>query len=89
MLSPASGNLPFNGRGRAKSRVELGHRCRGLVRSLQAKCYQSSKRFRCGKEQHYWVHPPSVAAATYGEAGVAIDRYTGQVLDKQIEVVTE
>ena len=49
MLSPASGNLPFNGRGRAKSRVELGHRCRGLVRSLQAKCYQSSKRFRCGK----------------------------------------
>ena len=24
------------------------------------------------REQHYWVHPPSVAAATYGEAGVAI-----------------
>jgi hypothetical protein len=28
------------------------------------------------REQHYWVH-------------VAIDRYTGQVLDKQIEVVNE
>jgi len=27
-------------------------------------------------EQHYWVH-------------VAIDRLTGQVIDKQIEVVTE
>jgi hypothetical protein len=27
-------------------------------------------------EQHYWVH-------------VAIDRFTGQVLDKQIEVVNE
>ena len=41
------------------------------------------------REQHYWVHPPSVAAATEGEAGVAIDRYTGQVLDKQIELVNE
>jgi hypothetical protein len=27
-------------------------------------------------EQHYWVH-------------VAIDRFTGQVIDKQIEVVSE
>ena len=27
-------------------------------------------------EQHYWVH-------------VAIDRYTGQVIDKQVEVITE
>jgi hypothetical protein len=27
-------------------------------------------------DQHYWVH-------------VAIDRFTGQVLDKQIEVVNE
>ena len=27
-------------------------------------------------EQHYWVH-------------VAIDRYTGQILDKQVEVVKE
>jgi len=27
-------------------------------------------------EQHYWVH-------------VAIDRFTGQVLDKQIEIVNE
>jgi len=27
-------------------------------------------------EQHYWVH-------------VAIDRFTGEVLDKQIEVVNE
>jgi hypothetical protein len=27
-------------------------------------------------EQHYWVH-------------VAIDRYTGRVIDKQIEVVNE
>jgi hypothetical protein len=40
-------------------------------------------------EQNYWVSPPSVAAGTYGEAGVAIDRFTGQVLDKQIEVVNE
>ncbi|HEY5959927.1 MAG TPA: hypothetical protein VIV60_25405 [Polyangiaceae bacterium] len=29
---------------------------------------------------------PSVAAATFGEA---IDRFTGQLLDKQIEVVNE
>jgi hypothetical protein len=25
----------------------------------------------------------------FGEAGVAIDRFTGEVLDKQIEVVNE
>jgi len=25
----------------------------------------------------------------FGEAGVAIDRFTGQVIDKQIEVVNE
>jgi hypothetical protein len=37
-------------------------------------------------EQHYCVHPPSVVAATYG---VAIDRFTGRVIDKQIEVVNE
>ena len=30
----------------------------------------------CEGEQHYWVH-------------VAIDRFTGQVIDKQIEVVNE
>jgi hypothetical protein len=30
-----------------------------------------------------------LAAATYGEAGVAIDCFTGQVLDKQIEAVNE
>jgi hypothetical protein len=35
-----------------------------------------SKRFIVQGEQHYWVH-------------VAIDRFTGQVLDKQIEVVNE
>jgi hypothetical protein len=37
-------------------------------------------------EQRYWVHPPSLR---FGEAGVAIDRFTGQVIDKQIEVVNE
>jgi mRNA-degrading endonuclease RelE of RelBE toxin-antitoxin system len=40
-------------------------------------------------EQHYWVHPASVAAATFDAAGVTIDRFTGQVIDKQIEVVNE
>jgi hypothetical protein len=25
----------------------------------------------------------------FGEAGVAIDRFTGQVIDKQVEVVNE
>jgi len=32
--------------------------------------------FNVQGEQHYWVH-------------VAIDRFTGQVIDKQIEVVNE
>lgn len=41
------------------------------------------------EEQHDWVHLPSVAAATFGAAGVAIDRFTSQVIDKQIEVVNE
>lgn len=40
-------------------------------------------------EQRYWVHPPSAAAMTFAAAGVAIDRFTGLVLDKQIEVVNE
>jgi hypothetical protein len=35
------------------------------------------------------VHPPTVAAATYGEAGVAIDCFTSQTVYKQIEVVNE
>jgi hypothetical protein len=34
------------------------------------------KKFIVEGEQHYWVH-------------VAIDRFTGQVIDKQIEVVQE
>jgi len=34
------------------------------------------KKFIVEGEQHYWVH-------------VAIDRFTGQVIDKQIEVVNE
>jgi hypothetical protein len=34
------------------------------------------RRFFVEGEQHYWVH-------------VAIDRFTGQVIDKQIEVVAE
>jgi hypothetical protein len=34
------------------------------------------KKFNVQGEQHYWVH-------------VAIDRFTGQILDKQIEVVNE
>jgi hypothetical protein len=45
----------------------------------------------------YWVHPPSPSrlrvklrrARGFGVAGVAIDRFTGQVIDKQIEVVSE
>jgi hypothetical protein len=40
-------------------------------------------------EQRYWVHPPSVTAAAFGAAGVAIDCFTGQVIDKKIEVVNE
>jgi hypothetical protein len=35
------------------------------------------------------VHPPSVTAAAFGAAGVAIDCFTGQVIDKKIEVVNE
>jgi hypothetical protein len=35
-----------------------------------------ANRFFVEGEQHYWVH-------------IAIDRFTGQVLDKQIEVVNE
>jgi hypothetical protein len=35
------------------------------------------------REQRYWVHPPSVAAATYGVAAVAIDRFTGRVIDNE------
>jgi hypothetical protein len=35
------------------------------------------------------VHPPSVAAATYGEAGVAIDRFDGTIIAQQLEEVTE
>ncbi len=34
------------------------------------------RKFNVQGEQHYWIH-------------VAIDRFTGQVLDKQIEVVNE
>jgi len=34
------------------------------------------KKFNVQGEQHYWIH-------------VAIDRFTGQVIDKQIEVVNE
>jgi hypothetical protein len=34
------------------------------------------KKFNVQGEQHYWIH-------------VAIDRFTGEVLDKQIEVVNE
>jgi len=34
------------------------------------------KNLSCKREQHHWVH-------------VAIDRFTNQVLDKQIEVVNE
>lgn len=41
------------------------------------------------EREHYWIHPPSVAAASYGVAGVAIDRFTGRVLDRQIETVNE
>jgi len=42
------------------------------------------------------VHPPSLKlrlagppSPRFGEAGVAIDRFTGKVIDKQIEVVNE
>jgi len=34
------------------------------------------KKFIVEGEQHYWVH-------------VAIDRFTGQIIDRQIEVVKE
>jgi hypothetical protein len=37
-------------------------------------------------EQRYWIHQP---VPGFGAADVAIDRFTGQVIDKQIEVVNE
>ena len=40
-------------------------------------------------EKRYWLHPPSVAAATYGEAGIAIDRFDGTIVGQQVEEVTE
>jgi hypothetical protein len=44
------------------------------------------RKFVVEAEQHYWVHPPLPRLRA---AGVAIDRFTGQVIDKQIEVVNE
>jgi hypothetical protein len=38
------------------------------------------------KKAKLLVHPPLPG---FGEAGVVIDRLTGQVIDKQIEVVNE
>ncbi len=37
-------------------------------------------------EQRYWIDPPFPG---FDAAGVAIDRFTGWVIDKQIEVVNE
>jgi hypothetical protein len=58
------------------------------------------RKFIVEGEQHYGCNRlcqadsgPAVAglwpALGYGVAGVAIDRFTGKVLDKQIEVVNE
>jgi hypothetical protein len=47
------------------------------------------RKFVVEGEQRYWGHPPSVAAATYGEAGVAIDRFDGTIIGQQLEEVTE
>jgi hypothetical protein len=52
------------------------------------------RKFVVEAEQHYWVHPPSPRllrnlSRAGGAATVAIDRFTGQVIDKQIEVVNE
>ena len=46
------------------------------VGRYQAGSNGAPRRFIVEGEQHYWVH-------------VAIDRFTGQVIDKQIEVVQE
>jgi hypothetical protein len=40
-------------------------------------------------ENRYWLHPPSVAAATYGVAGIAIDRFDATIVGRQLEEVTE
>ena len=56
--------------------------CTGLWRRDQSLAFRIQRsamipvRFVVQGEQHYWVH-------------VAIDRFTGQVIDKQIEVVNE
>jgi hypothetical protein len=40
-------------------------------------------------KKRYWLYPPSIAAATYGEAGIAIDRSDGSIVGQQLEEVTE
>jgi hypothetical protein len=57
--------------------------CKSAIHASRA----HSNRFVIEGEQRYWVHPPSPKG--FGAAGVAIDRFTGQVIDKQIEVVNE
>ena len=37
-------------------------------------------------QQHYWVHRLRLGLSV---AGVGIDRFTGKVIDKQIEVMNE
>ena len=44
--------------------------------ALDATSVDQGNKFVVEGEQHYWVH-------------VAIDRFTGQVLDRQVEVVKE
>ena len=55
--------------------LEPADRCGGLVGPLQTKCNQPPD-FIVKGEQHYWVH-------------TATDRFTGQVIDKQIEIVND
>ena len=37
-------------------------------------------------EKRYWLHPPT---SSYGEAGIAIDRFDGSIVGQQLEEVTE
>jgi hypothetical protein len=45
--------------------------------------------FNVEGNKRYWLHPPTVAVATYGEAGIAIDRFEGTIVGQQLEEVTE
>jgi hypothetical protein len=57
----------------------------------QRLCVKSKRLFEfiVEGEKRYWLRPPSVAAAIYGEAGIAIDRFDGSIVGQELEEVTE